>query len=1103
MAAPVRGQQPQHAGAAATAVDPLEYAVVQQIEWYLGRQNLETDYFLKHQMDMDLWVPLSVILSFPKMQLLQVTDPAVVAALLERASTIVEVDSSRTRIRPAWARCSVLALTLPNGTVIADVEALFNQKLNTPRPTSVVLISPVDGLWHCTFSGPEDAAVAMEIVADLSILSEKVLAHVHSSGLQSLILGTQLGGPAGAMQNVPGLGSGSHDVTQGFYDGSGGSGQGVSMGLNYSGGIPQGMMAPHLPIPIPNVPGAPNYGFMSGNAFPAGAGPAASGYGAQSGFLHSPRTFVQGNYYMTPYGHQVPYDASTVGAQQHPLSPSSSAANGVISPTAQMQAAEAAARAAAEAGHAAGNVNPGGVGSMPKGAGGHGGHHVAVGAGGTSGAAVSVVSTSSSPDGMASMHQGHLRGLHNGRRSSQRHGHGQQHGQQNGVIGAVNGLPYHQSGFDGSMPSAASRTGASHSTKGMVSPSGVSNHGMVSGSSAEQTQGKALHGVGPVVIGNGASGVNRSRSIQNGGGPVSVHSPGMASDATSHQYRGPKLQGAVINDGSTRTNSMGKKNKKKANSTRHVPGSGNSTPTSNGTAYINVAGVDARGGPETIDTTRDESKRLVVEDDRKSDDTKGSNAEPNFTAMHFPPLPGAVESAATEKSPKVRVSQITSVARAPGVVHVTGSAGNSGQEVLNSHEPSALASTPNEPLPSKQLDSPAERLRADPQTSPSTESNNSSSMIGRSPASSSGNGAGDVAVRPSRDQTKLSPTACATSTNAVEDRHHHPGSDTPLVPSTGLTYAAILRAKAKKRNVASPSTSTATSPVSGGHAEASLSANGNVPGAISQGQGAVDVATGVAVAAASAGEISTSGSQVTPKPPPTNNAGVLVTSHAKVPSGSAVKGIMAVKPDGSLRRTGASGDSPAPNTGSAPSTLAEGNKPSSSSSTGPVAPRSVWANKPQSVLQAAAVSKSPTGKAVQSTFPSTIQSNTSSSGSTESSPAVTSAPAVSHVVAGSVVTPVLGSAGVDKAAAGSTSYYPSESGLTSGSASNIARNLPHGKPQHGKYQPRALRPTSEGSGTKSNTMNGSSSHPKGAWAQGSKVWSKGSTQEKIAAKSDP
>jgi hypothetical protein len=93
----------------------------------------------------------------------------------------------------------------------------------------VVPISPVDGLWRCNFAGPEGASAAVEIVEDSSILSETFIAHVHSSGFQSLILGTWLGVPAGPILSVRVVCSGSHGVSQGFY-GSIGYGQGVSMG---------------------------------------------------------------------------------------------------------------------------------------------------------------------------------------------------------------------------------------------------------------------------------------------------------------------------------------------------------------------------------------------------------------------------------------------------------------------------------------------------------------------------------------------------------------------------------------------------------------------------------------------------------------------------------------------------------------------------------------------------------------------------------------------------------------------------------------------------------------------------------------------------------
>jgi hypothetical protein len=72
-----------------------------------------------------------------------------------------------------------------------------------------------------------------------------------------------------------------------------------------------------------------------------------------------------------------------------------------------------------------------------------------------------------------------------------------------------------------------------------------------------------------------------------------------------------------------------------------------------------VASVVARGRAESNEKICDQSIRLPVEGDRKSDDTKGSIGEPNFTAMNFPPPPGAPEISAVEKSAAVRVSNST------------------------------------------------------------------------------------------------------------------------------------------------------------------------------------------------------------------------------------------------------------------------------------------------------------------------------------------------------------------------------------------------------------------------------------------------------------
>jgi hypothetical protein len=80
---------------------------------------------------------------------------------------------------------------------------------------------------------------------------------------------------------------------------------------------------------------------------------------------------------------------------------------------------------------------------------------------------------------------------------------------------------------------------------------------------------------------------------------------------------------------------------------------------------------------------------------------------------------------------------------------------------------------------------------------------------------------------PPESRVTINSAACVALKNAVEDLHHLARPDSPLLPSTELTYPAILREKAKKHNVATNSIPTATSSVSVGHTESSESANGN------------------------------------------------------------------------------------------------------------------------------------------------------------------------------------------------------------------------------------------------------------------------------------
>ncbi|PXF42468.1 La-related protein 4 [Gracilariopsis chorda] len=175
-----------------TGASPMEDAIVQQVEWYMGRVNLEKDGFLKQKMDDDLWVSLDVILSFPKMIRMGVTDKRRVATLLNARSTVVEVDEKTARIRPAWARRSTLVIhNVPVATRREQVAALFHIPSPTADPNSTVppsmthpagLVSIqlyTDTVWVAMFDSPSGAEAALPLVMHKTINGQEVIAEVH------------------------------------------------------------------------------------------------------------------------------------------------------------------------------------------------------------------------------------------------------------------------------------------------------------------------------------------------------------------------------------------------------------------------------------------------------------------------------------------------------------------------------------------------------------------------------------------------------------------------------------------------------------------------------------------------------------------------------------------------------------------------------------------------------------------------------------------------------------------------------------------------------------------------------------------------------------
>lgn len=160
---------------------------MQQVEWYMGRLNLEKDEYLKEQMDDDLWVSLDIILNFPKMQRLGVQDKRRVATLLHARSTVVEVDEKAARIRPAWARRSTIVIhNVPATARLEQITGLLQIPSNADltnahvpptvtHPQGLISIQPAgDTIWLAIFDSPTGASESVHLLVDKEINGQKV-----------------------------------------------------------------------------------------------------------------------------------------------------------------------------------------------------------------------------------------------------------------------------------------------------------------------------------------------------------------------------------------------------------------------------------------------------------------------------------------------------------------------------------------------------------------------------------------------------------------------------------------------------------------------------------------------------------------------------------------------------------------------------------------------------------------------------------------------------------------------------------------------------------------------------------------------------------------
>lgn len=947
----------------------VDHAVVHQVEWYFGEINLQRDFFLKGRMDENFWVALSVVAGFNKMKLLGVYDTALLAALLARASSLVEVDLERNCVRPVWAKRAVVAVTsVPVGSPDVDVEKLILDASSLGKPISIKCVGvDENAIWQADFAAIEEARDACEQLGEESIDGTSLNVRlIPAFDLAPIAPGAYV------PQVVPGAQLGT------YFDGSGGNGMPMP---GYPGGMPGGMLHPMNGMGLQGS----GYGFVPGGSYSPGGG-GSNGYGVNGGGFSPSNGQNQNNgysagggqFYANSYGQG--YDRSGMASQQQQQS-----SPGLTGRNQQSSAAPMEAATASTAGANTGTrtANPNGVNAR---------HHVPnVGIPGS---------------GIDASQPGQQQQRNRNPSRQQRPNNQNNNGSSTWVNQAR-----HQgaNGADGSSPPSGSRT-----------PNSTRSGGSTPGAGQDLGNGAKTSG----GSGQGNSGGNRKVGGGNGVG---------GSGAPGSDNRSQKAQG-VTGDG----RQAGTKSKKKKGAHRQS--------------------ASGQGGG-----SGDEGKK--GEDARKVEEQKASKPEANVTKMYFPPLPGAGAVTNAAKLPYQATGYARTAAAAPPVSAVAFS--------LISPTP-AVASTPKSPTPSVDVSSQDEASSQPVGTPVSASGPSVDHMAGESDehsddkaekalvsdvsstvSSGSGNGIGNQSVSPET----ISSTASAGS---VDD-------PPPAAGGAGLSYATIVRTKAKKQQ-------RAISPASSGTSESPVSGNGSLKSAKgegvtsnSDGKGSV----GARKSAAGRGE-----------QPGTSKGNGVAKSNGGTGKGS-VRG-------------------------------SDGENSAKASPASATAPRSVWANKPKSVLQAAAVvkqvpAKSSAGGALSPTGQNSQARTENSSGKsngprsthgargsgTSSMEKVVNARSVGSATGGRAGGKAVGKTGGKamgkQTVGGSQLARP----LTSQSAGGLATQVARPSTAHPIVEVAASTTVSSGAPV--------SKVPKGVWGgQNAKIWSKEvASHEKAMVKTEP
>ncbi|GJQ09054.1 hypothetical protein GpartN1_g845.t1 [Galdieria partita] len=148
----------------------LEMAIVHQIEYYLGQENLAKDVYLRQLMDPEMWVEIEKLVTFPKLSRLT-TSVRLVARVLREFSFRIQVHDDDEKVRPMPPdsnddKCLVIVKNISGNVSKEDFVSYLQQEMG--KNTELKILTNMEDTWFVYCVDENDAERICSLLTSLS-----------------------------------------------------------------------------------------------------------------------------------------------------------------------------------------------------------------------------------------------------------------------------------------------------------------------------------------------------------------------------------------------------------------------------------------------------------------------------------------------------------------------------------------------------------------------------------------------------------------------------------------------------------------------------------------------------------------------------------------------------------------------------------------------------------------------------------------------------------------------------------------------------------------------------------------------------------------------